>query len=118
MVFVCHWKSKLEGEKETEAGRRAAAALLAHRIRELQTEKAFSPIVVCGDFNESPDEYTRISRRYPTAIMPSDAGTPPLRQKVSPSASPDRGRDLQILEKISPCPNENASKGNTLQSLE
>jgi len=84
LVFVCHWKSQSEGEQETEPGRRAAAALLAQRIREVREERPSLPIVACGDFNESPDEYLRVSRRYPTAIMPSDIGTPPSATEGEP----------------------------------
>jgi len=31
--------------------------------------------VVCGDFNESPDEFDRVGGKYPTAFMPVRAGT-------------------------------------------
>lgn len=78
VIFACHWKSKLEGEAETEPARRAAAALVANRIRLLREERPFIPIIVCGDFNESPDEYLRTNRCYPTAIMYSGVGVPPM----------------------------------------
>jgi endonuclease/exonuclease/phosphatase family metal-dependent hydrolase len=69
-VFICHWKSRKEGIYETEASRRAAAALVSSRIDTLFGEDAGNQVVVCGDFNESPDEFERIGRKYPTAIMP------------------------------------------------
>jgi len=75
-MFACHWKSKIEGAAETESVRRAAAALLAGRILALQSEKPSLPIVVCGDFNESPDEYIRVERAYQTGIMPLEIGAP------------------------------------------
>jgi len=78
VIFACHWKSKLEGEAETEPARRAAAALIANRIRKLQVERPSVPIIVCGDFNESPDEYIRVDRCYPTAIMCSGVGVPAM----------------------------------------
>jgi endonuclease/exonuclease/phosphatase family metal-dependent hydrolase len=77
LLLICHWKSKREGEQETESARRAAAALLTQRIRKIESERPDLPIIVCGDFNESPDEYLRISRRYPTALMPFESGSPP-----------------------------------------
>ncbi len=49
-------------------------------------------LVVCGDFNESPDEYQRSGRLYSTALMPveeaaagqgSVAGGPPARLLVA-----------------------------------
>jgi endonuclease/exonuclease/phosphatase family metal-dependent hydrolase len=82
VMFACHWKSKTEGAAETESARRAAAALLVGRIRALQSEKPLLPIVVCGDFNESPDEYIRVDRAYQTGIMPLEIG-------VLPDAVPD-----------------------------
>jgi endonuclease/exonuclease/phosphatase family metal-dependent hydrolase len=100
VVFVCHWKSKSEGEKETEAGRRAAAALLVQRIREVQAEKPSLPIVVCGDFNESPDEYLRVGRSYPTAIMPSDIGMPPSAAEGEPLCVSGAWDELADPEKV------------------
>lgn len=103
VVFVCHWKSKMEGSKETEPARQAAAALLVDRLHSLQAERPDLPVVVCGDFNESPDEYIRVQRAYPTAIMLDGAGAgppasegEPLRVSdswdvlASPSADPEK----------------------------
>lgn len=84
LLLICHWKSKREDEQETESARRAAAALLAQRIREIESERPDLPIIVCGDFNESPDEYLRISRRYPTALMPLESGSPPTAAEGEP----------------------------------
>ena len=84
LLLICHWKSKREGEQETESARRAAAALLAQRIREIELERPDLPIIVCGDLNESPDEYLRISRRYPTALMPLESGSPPAAAEGEP----------------------------------
>ena len=84
VLFVCHWKSKMEGAKETEPARRAAAALLADRIRSIEADRPEIPIVVCGDFNESPDEYLRVERAYPTGIMPLGVGA----QSMSPEGAP------------------------------
>ena len=87
IVFVCHWKSKMEGAEETEPARRAAAALLADRIRALEADRPDLPVIVCGDFNESPDEYLRVQRAYPTAIM--DAG-------LATAANPPEGEPLRV----------------------
>lgn len=70
-VFVCHWKSRKEGEAETEDFRRKAAALLESRIVELRNLRPEVHVVVCGDFNESPDEFERAGRKYPSAFMPA-----------------------------------------------
>ncbi len=72
-IFVCHWKSRREGEEATEIARRGAAALLASRMSLLAKEAPERSMLVCGDFNESPDEFERSGRRYPTALMPDPA---------------------------------------------
>lgn len=70
-VFVCHWKSKLEGAEETEAERVAAASLLVDLVSRILEADPGEEFLVCGDFNENPDEYERVGRRYPTAFMPA-----------------------------------------------
>ena len=74
-VFLCHWKSRKEGAAATEEARRASSRLVAARIVERMNEDPNRLIVVCGDFNESPDEFSRIGSAYPTAFMPSSLGT-------------------------------------------
>lgn len=69
-LFVCHWKSRREGAGVSEPARRAAASLLASRLAALRAEDPGRPCVVCGDFNESPDEFIRSGGAYPTAFMP------------------------------------------------
>ncbi len=70
-VMICHWKSRREGAAETEPIRRQASRLMAGRLAEIARQDASRPIVCLGDFNESPDELKRNSRRYPVALMPS-----------------------------------------------
>ncbi|HWR12849.1 MAG TPA: endonuclease/exonuclease/phosphatase family protein [Rectinemataceae bacterium] len=69
-LFVCHWKSRREGPALTEVARRAASEFAARRIAEIVETDPERCIVVCGDFNESPDEFKRTGKRYPTALMP------------------------------------------------
>jgi len=74
LVVASHWKSKLGGAMETEPERRAAAIFAGTLI---ETRLAANPtlaIILAGDFNESPDEYERVDRAYPTALMPAEAG--------------------------------------------
>jgi exonuclease III len=70
MVLVCHWKSKSEGAEATEEARREAATLVSDLVSARLSADPGAAIVVCGDLNESPDEYARVGRRYPTALMP------------------------------------------------
>lgn len=69
--FICHWKSKTEGAAATEAARREAAILLSRRIASLLEAEPDAELFVCGDFNEGPDEYRRVGRRYLTALFPA-----------------------------------------------
>jgi hypothetical protein len=39
----------------------------------LEAQAKGRPILVCGDFNESPDEYDRVAQAYQTAMMPATA---------------------------------------------
>jgi endonuclease/exonuclease/phosphatase family metal-dependent hydrolase len=82
-LLVCHWKSKLEGAEKTEDERRQEAALVKGRVRALQASDPKAAILVCGDFNENPDEYLRVGKRYATALMPA-----------SEASAPDAGRIL------------------------
>lgn len=77
IVFVCHWKSKLGGAAETEAERRAAAALLNALVAARLAADPGAAVVIAGDLNENPDEYDRVGRAYPTALMPAEAGPGP-----------------------------------------
>ncbi len=69
-VFLCHWKSRREGAGPTEEARIQAAALLKRRILALIESDSAAEILVCGDFNESPDEYERSGMKTETAFMP------------------------------------------------
>jgi endonuclease/exonuclease/phosphatase family metal-dependent hydrolase len=70
VVLVCHWKSKSGGAEATEEDRRETAALVRGRVAARCAADPAAEILVCGDLNESPDEYLRVGRRYPTALMP------------------------------------------------
>jgi len=69
VVFICHWKSKVGGAEATEEARREAAALVRGRVAARLKADPNAAVVVCGDFNESPDEYRRIGNAYPTAFV-------------------------------------------------
>jgi len=69
VVLVCHWKSKVGGAEATEEARREAAALVRGRVAARLAADPGAAIVVCGDFNESPDELRRAGYAYPTALV-------------------------------------------------
>ncbi|MCE1195837.1 hypothetical protein LWX53_05005, partial [bacterium] len=85
-VFVCHWKSRREGPAVTEPARRAASALAAARVAEAAAADPGACLIVCGDFNESPDEFSRVKGRYATALMPAPGEGAPASGEESPEA--------------------------------
>ncbi|MFP3040985.1 endonuclease/exonuclease/phosphatase family protein [Treponema primitia] len=72
VLFVCHWKSKLGGDDNTETLRRASARVILRRIREIQTEYPDVPAVIMGDLNENYDEFYRRGRKILSALLPDD----------------------------------------------
>lgn len=54
-VFVNHWPSRREGEKESEPRRLFAAQQVRDKIDEIQKKDAKAKIIVMGDFNDHPD---------------------------------------------------------------
>jgi endonuclease/exonuclease/phosphatase family metal-dependent hydrolase len=72
-VLNNHWKSRAEGVKATEESRRDSAAVLARRVREILARDPAADIIAAGDMNESVDEYRRIGRAYPTALLPESS---------------------------------------------
>lgn len=102
VILACHWKSKSGGSAETEEARREDAALVRGRVQARFAADPSVDLVVCGDFNESPDEYLRVGRRYATALMPIDemestSDAPPERLLVASSASAALPRDGEIV---------------------
>lgn len=66
-LFNNHWKSKRGGAEATEPARRAAAAVLAARLRELQRADPAADVLIAGDLNEDVDEHA--AAPYPTALV-------------------------------------------------
>lgn len=54
-VFVNHWPSRREGEKESEPRRIYAAEQVRNKINEIQKKDKGAKIIVMGDFNDHPD---------------------------------------------------------------
>jgi endonuclease/exonuclease/phosphatase family metal-dependent hydrolase len=71
-LFVCHWKSKLGGDDNTEPLRRAAARIILRRIREIRSAYPDVPAVIMGDLNENYDEFYRRGRATLSALLPDD----------------------------------------------
>jgi len=74
IVVASHWKSKLGGAMETEAERRAAATFSRELTEARLAADPALAMILAGDFNENPDEYERVDRAYPTALMPAGSG--------------------------------------------
>jgi len=69
-VFDVHWKAKTGGARETERWRIEAASKLGRRVREILAADPAADILAAGDFNESMDEWRRVDRAYPVALVP------------------------------------------------
>jgi endonuclease/exonuclease/phosphatase family metal-dependent hydrolase len=72
IVFVCHWKSKLGGDDNTESTRKASARVILRRIRELWEEEPDLGIIVAGDLNENHNEFYRRNAKVVCALLPDD----------------------------------------------
>ena len=71
-LFVNHWKSKSGGEEETEIWRDWQELVLAERVCESQ--EAGKPLVICGDFNRSAEDFILLNsgkKRANTALRGS-----------------------------------------------
>lgn len=82
VLLGCHWKSKVEGEKKTEAIRQAGAALIVRRLAEIEAENPGTPVIILGDLNENHDEFMRIDAAYPCALLPDTEEAAMLAEKT------------------------------------
>jgi exonuclease III len=90
VVMACHWKSKSgSGAAGTEEARRADAALVRSRVAARLASDPAAEILVCGDFNESPDEFLRVKKRYATAFMPAEEADSALPERLLVASSSD-----------------------------
>jgi endonuclease/exonuclease/phosphatase family metal-dependent hydrolase len=71
-LFICHWKSKVEGEDITEPIRRASARVILRRLREIEEKEPDLPVIILGDLNENHDEFYRRSGSVVSALLPDD----------------------------------------------
>lgn len=72
-VFVNHWPSRREGEKESEPRRVFAAEQVRNKINELQKKDKNAKIIVMGDFNDHPDNKS-ILTTLKASDSPKDKG--------------------------------------------
>lgn len=71
-LFAVHWKSKLGDAEQTERYRRLQAHSIARRIADSDTADR-AGVLIAGDFNESPMEFTEAAdREYVTALAPRE----------------------------------------------
>jgi len=54
-LFLCHFPSRSDGQRETEPSRIDAAALLRSKTDSLQSLRENSNIIIMGDFNDQPN---------------------------------------------------------------
>ena len=78
VIFAVHWKSK-GGSGNVELNRQIRLLqeeLLAKRIKLLEESEPDTPFIVCGDFNQEPEDFA-LMQKYPCAwdFLPQEAGT-------------------------------------------
>ncbi|MDR0376670.1 MAG: endonuclease/exonuclease/phosphatase family protein [Spirochaetaceae bacterium] len=71
-LFICHWKSKVNGEDATEAVRRASARVVLRRLQEIKVQEPDLPVIILGDLNENHDEFYRRGGTVLSALLPDD----------------------------------------------
>ena len=97
LVIAAHLKSKLGGAEETEAERRAATSFAGMLVGSRLAADPSLAVVVAGDFNENPDEFDRVGRAYPTALMAPDAGPGPWLLITGDRGSFEAGGDSALV---------------------
>jgi endonuclease/exonuclease/phosphatase family metal-dependent hydrolase len=107
VLFICHWKSKLGGDHETESLRRASARVILRRIREIRDDYEDMPIIVMGDLNENHDEFYRQAGSIICALLPDDPKAAELAGFSPDGEATDAGQrniqgDFLVLSKKKP----------------
>jgi hypothetical protein len=101
VLMICHWKSKLGGEKATEPLRQAEAAVILRRLEEIEADSPHTPVIILGDLNENHDEFIRIGGAFTCALIedcPEAAEYPPALNSAGGSRTPRPGfRNFLIL---------------------
>jgi hypothetical protein len=86
VLFICHWKSKLGGDKKTESLRRASAWIINRRMEEIQRDNPGVPVIIMGDLNENHDEFYRQKGAYLSALLPDDPAAAEFAGKIPAGA--------------------------------
>lgn len=60
VLYACHWKSKTGSGGDSELRKRQESLVLT-RIAELEKEGEKLPVIICGDFNQTLDEFGPMS---------------------------------------------------------
>lgn len=83
-VFVNHWSSRRNGEKETEYKRLTAAKVLKNKIEIIQSDDPETKILVMGDFNDYPNNKS-IKEVLEASLQPNSNGFYNLATKLDRS---------------------------------
>ena len=83
-VFVNHWSSRRNGEKETEYKRLTAAKVLKNKIEMIQNHSPKAKILVMGDFNDYPNNKS-LEKVLEASLQPKSNGFYNLATKLDRS---------------------------------
>jgi endonuclease/exonuclease/phosphatase family metal-dependent hydrolase len=116
VLFICHWKSKVEGGDATEALRRASARTILRRLREIRVHEPDLPALILGDLNENHDEFYRRERLVVSALLPDDPEAAELSRAAQAGEAGMRADFLVISEQKPPRPRYFAQETPALYS--
>ncbi|MDR0760323.1 MAG: endonuclease/exonuclease/phosphatase family protein [Treponema sp.] len=116
VLFICHWKSKVEGDDATEALRRASAQTVLRRLREIGVTGPDVPVIILGDLNENHDEFYRREGAAGIALLPDDPEAAELSEAAQDGGAETRADFLVISGQKPPCPRYFAQETPTLYS--
>ena len=91
-LLVNHWKSRVEGTRQTEPSRRESARAVVRRTREILAADPLADVLVAGDFNEDPDGRAPSDRGWRSALVKAGEDVPVEARAWTIALSGDAGR--------------------------
>ncbi len=71
LLFVNHWKSKSGGQEKTEIWRDWQEAILAQCIAKTVVVNNACPVIICGDFNRSAEDFISLNQDFSASLCES-----------------------------------------------
>jgi endonuclease/exonuclease/phosphatase family metal-dependent hydrolase len=91
-LLANHWKSRVEGARQTEPSRREASRAVVRRTRQILAADPLADVLVAGDFNEDPDGSAPADRGWRSALVQAGEEVPADALAWTIALSGDSGR--------------------------